>query len=70
MLLMVLLLQVVIMLLNPLQVTPLPSSTAEQVKEYVDENAKVTLTADTATDKTGITISPNGLWSYLIHYWY
>lgn len=33
--------------------------TAEQVKEYVDENAKVTLTADTATGKTGITISPN-----------
>lgn len=34
--------------------------TAEQVKEYVDENAKVTLTADTATGKTGITINPNG----------
>lgn len=34
--------------------------TAAQVKEYVDENAKVTLTADTAEGKTGITISPNG----------
>lgn len=34
--------------------------TAEQVKEYVDENAKVTLTADTATGKTGIVIDNNG----------
>lgn len=33
--------------------------TAEQVKEYVDENAKVTLTAATADGSTGITISPN-----------
>lgn len=33
--------------------------TAEQVKEYVDENAKVTLTAATAVGSTGITISPN-----------
>lgn len=34
--------------------------TAAQVKEYVDENAKVTLTAATATGSTGITINPNG----------
>ena len=34
--------------------------TAAQVKEYVDENAKVTITAATAEDSTGITISPNG----------
>lgn len=33
--------------------------TAEQVKEYVDENAKVTLTAATAVGSTGITINPN-----------
>lgn len=34
--------------------------TVEDVKTYVSENAKVTLTADTTTGKTGITISPNG----------
>lgn len=33
--------------------------TAAQVKEYVDTNAKVTLTAATADGSTGITISPN-----------
>ncbi len=33
--------------------------TAAQVKEYVDENAKVTLTANTTAGNTGIIINPN-----------